>query len=300
MGLALATTLGCGIVRVTSEGTHDPRGEPRADTNSRVLDLELAHLLTYFDNVQVFRVEESVHETCDPRTSVGVSEVQCHRILEAVAAPTVGWARSMTSLVVWDSEFAESDPGEFPNPSHAVRFVSSFGAADVMFSMRRKRLAVVSADLPPALGSFAKSYDRILLLLAAAMPADPDLRDLRSLEDSVRADAAEVDDPDQPLALWADCGPPQAFQLYDTEPMPITAPNPAYPEHARREGITGKVVLHVYIDPEGTPCWVRVLKGDPILAEASVEAIRRWRFHPATSRGTPVGVWLEIPMDFKL
>jgi protein TonB len=92
----------------------------------------------------------------------------------------------------------------------------------------------------------------------------------------------------------------QAFLLYDTAPAPIAAPTPAYPEQARREGITGKVVLHVYVDEEGTPCWVRVLKGDPILADASVEAIRRWRFHPATSRGIPVGVWFEIPMDFKL
>jgi TonB family protein len=226
--------------------------------------------------------------------------VHCHRILEAVAAPTVGWARSMTSLVVWDSEFVESDAQEFPKPSHAVRFVSDFGNADVLFSLRRKRLAVVSEDLSPALGSFSKSYGRILLLLAAALPQDSELRDLLALEDSVRIDATETEGPDQPMALWTDCPPPPGDPpSYDEDPVPLVAPTPAYPAHARDYRIQGKVVLHVYIEDDGTPCWVKVLRGDPLLVDAAVDAIHRWRFQPAMRQGVPVGSWMEIPMDFK-
>jgi TonB family protein len=300
-GLALAGTLGCGLVRITSEGTHDPRGEPRAERDTKVLDLELAHRLTYFESIQVFRLDETPSESCDLATMAGASGVHCHRILDSVAAPTVGWSRSMTSLVVWGSEFVESNPREFPKASHAVRFVSEFGHADVLFSLRKKRLAVVSEDLSPALGSFDKSYERILLLLVAALPRDPELRELLALEDSVRVDATELESEDQPKALWADCpAPPSQPPLYDEEPVPLTAPTPTYPTPAKDLRIQGKVVLQVYIEQDGTPCWVRVLRGDPLLVDAAVESVRQWRFQPARNQGTPVGCWMEIPMDFKL
>lgn len=271
------------------------------DNGSKVLDLELAHRLIHFDNVQVFRVEESPVTDCDPGRTAGTDELHCYPIAETVAAPHVGWARSMTSLVVWDSEFRDEDVNEFREPAYAVRYVSSFGNADVLLSLRRKRLAVASGDLRPAVGSFAKSYERVLLLLASAMPRDRELRELLALEDSVRVDANEAAGPDQPYPLWGDCVPPSdAPVTYEEEPTPLTAPTPAYPADARASGIQGTVVLQAYIEEDGIPCWVKVVSGDPALVGASVEALRAWRFRPATRDGNPLAVWIEIPMVFQL
>lgn len=271
------------------------------DTDSKVLDLELAHRLTHFDNVQVFQVEEAPSEPCDPGRTVGTGAIRCHRILESVGAPTVGWARSMTSLVVWDSEFRDEDPREFRDPSHSVRYVSSFGQTDVLFSLRRKWLVVISDDLPPAVGSFSKSYERILLLLSAAMPQDQELRHLIALEDSVRMDAIEATLTIQPVALWADCPPaPVGLVAYDEPPVPEIAPSPSYPDEAKGKRLQGEVVLHVFVEDDGVPCWVKVVSGDPVLADAAVESMGSWRFHPATRRGVPVGAWMEIPVEFKI
>ena len=45
-----------------------------------------------------------------------------------------------------------------------------------------------------------------------------------------------------------------------------------------------------------------VLKGIPNtgLDEAAVDALRKTRFRPAKQRETKVGVWITIPINFKL
>ena len=299
--LILASVTGCGIVRVTSDGTQDPRGEPRADDGSKLLDLELARRLMHFDRVQVFRVDEAVSDRCDPAETVGTEDVRCHRIVESVSAPTVGWARSMTSLVVWNSEFRDEDAREFREASHAIRYVSSFGNTDVLLSLRRKWLVVISDDLPPAMGSFAKSYEHILVLLSAAMPQDPELRDLIALEDEVPMEAALAGIRGQPVALWADCPPPPVGPMdYDDPPVAAEAPPPVYPEEAKNRHLEGTVVLHVFVEDDGIPCWAKVVSGDPILADAAVTAMGSWRFHPAEKGGDRVGAWMEVPVEFSI
>jgi protein TonB len=40
--------------------------------------------------------------------------------------------------------------------------------------------------------------------------------------------------------------------------------------------------------------------GHTDLDESAMEAVRRWRFDPARRDGTPVAVWVLIPVEFKL
>jgi TonB family protein len=291
--LVVAALSGCGATRATSEGPHD------SDPN--LLDLELVRRLMALDGVQVFRLEEAPAARCDSAETVGTDEVRCHRILDSVPAPTSGWARIMTSLIVWNSEFRDEDLAEFREPSHAIRYASSSGRAEVLFSLRRKWLVVISEDFPPAIGSFGKSYERILLLLAHALPEDPELRDLVALEDIVRMDAIQAGLPGEPQALWADCPPPPVGPMdYDDPPVPAEAPPPDYPEDAKRQGVHGTVMLHVFVEDDGVPCWVKVVSGTPILSDAAVEAMRSWRFHPAERGGDRVGAWMKVPVDFAI
>jgi len=90
------------------------------------------------------------------------------------------------------------------------------------------------------------------------------------------------------------------FVYYEDEPVPVTAPTPAYPEFARDAGITGKVTLHVLVGKDGRVKNVKVIKGVTGLNEAAIEAMKKWVFKPALSNNKPVAVWVEVPMDFKL
>ncbi|HKY09772.1 MAG TPA: energy transducer TonB [Candidatus Binatia bacterium] len=79
-------------------------------------------------------------------------------------------------------------------------------------------------------------------------------------------------------------------------------PRPAYPETARRDGREGRVLLRVLVDDQGKPKRVEInnSSGSDSLDSAAVEAIKRWRFHPARYGEKPIESWLRIPIEFRL
>jgi TonB family protein len=68
---------------------------------------------------------------------------------------------------------------------------------------------------------------------------------------------------------------------------------PVYPEIARRMGITGKVKIEVVITPDGRVKSTRVVGGHPILVQACQDAVKDWKFAPASEESTQV-----IEFDF--
>lgn len=97
-------------------------------------------------------------------------------------------------------------------------------------------------------------------------------------------------------------GPQVKFIPYDDPPVPKTPIRPEYPEIAQEAGIEGTVYVQAFIDKKGRVKEVNIVKGIPNtgLNEAAMEAIRRTRFHPAKQRERAVGVWISIPVNFKL
>jgi protein TonB len=74
-----------------------------------------------------------------------------------------------------------------------------------------------------------------------------------------------------------------------------------YTDAARRAGISGDVVLELVVRRDGTVGEVRVLEGlGGGLNERAINAVRQWRFAPATRLGAPVDVIVEVAMEFKL
>ena len=74
-----------------------------------------------------------------------------------------------------------------------------------------------------------------------------------------------------------------------------------YTEEARRQGITGNVVLEIVVTREGTVDSVSVLRGlGGGLDQRAVAAVREWRFAPARRRGEPVDVVVEVAVEFAL
>jgi periplasmic protein TonB len=79
-------------------------------------------------------------------------------------------------------------------------------------------------------------------------------------------------------------------------------PRPQYPRMARRLNEQGRVVLGVYVTPEGTPqsVEVRASSGYPRLDRAAREAVAKWRFVPARQGEQAVGAWVLVPITFVL
>jgi TonB family protein len=84
-------------------------------------------------------------------------------------------------------------------------------------------------------------------------------------------------------------------------PRAIYAPNPEYTEQARERKITGIVVLSVVVGIDGLPHDITVSKKLGYgLDEKAVEALKRWKFQPATKDGQPFEKQTNVEMSFKI
>jgi len=104
-----------------------------------------------------------------------------------------------------------------------------------------------------------------------------------------------------------DDGPRVRFIPYDEAPEPIGGfpaiqRNVVYPEIAQEAGIEGTVVIQAFVNEFGKVTECIILKGVPNtgLDEAAIAAIKKTRFRPAKQRDRNVGVYISIPVIFKL
>ena len=78
------------------------------------------------------------------------------------------------------------------------------------------------------------------------------------------------------------------------------SPHPVYPELARRAGIEGIVKLQVKVKTDGSIEVQKVLQGEPVLADAAMEAVKKWRANPASINGTRIETISTVTFDFEL
>jgi TonB family protein len=58
---------------------------------------------------------------------------------------------------------------------------------------------------------------------------------------------------------------------------------PIYPQLARRSGLSGIVKVQIVIAPDGHVRDVKVIGGHPLFIDATVEALKRWKYAPSNS-----------------
>jgi protein TonB len=80
----------------------------------------------------------------------------------------------------------------------------------------------------------------------------------------------------------------------------ITNPSPVYPVLAKRSRLEGAVKVRITIDETGKVANVESLSGNALLADAALEAVRKWRYKPAVVEGSAVEVVTTVEVLFKL
>ena len=134
-----------------------------------------------------------------------------------------------------------------------------------------------SADLPPVIAPQSAPSASPPIAMAAPAPLSV---------------ASEPSPPVQAVAIT----PPRFNVAY------LDNPPPAYPVMARRLGEEGKVILRVFVTPEGTAGEVRVQSssGSLLFDEAAIAAVSQWRFVPARRGDTAIGASVQVPIVFRL
>ena len=90
------------------------------------------------------------------------------------------------------------------------------------------------------------------------------------------------------------------FYMVEQKPELVHSVSPAYPEIARKAGLTGKVFLKFLVDKAGRVSNVTVLRGQEIFRQAAIDAILKFKFKPAQQNDKPVSVWMTQPISFRL
>lgn len=137
---------------------------------------------------------------------------------------------------------------------------------------------------------------------------------LRSAVAAWRFAPGEVDGVPQPTESWlhlrlaatqAEGGQVVLHVLSaDLGPSIERNPPPRYPRKALERGIEGEVRLQVTTDADGRVVDVQPAQAHPdmsgLLVDASIKAVRQWRYRPERVAGRGVATTLDVPVCFTL
>jgi periplasmic protein TonB len=73
--------------------------------------------------------------------------------------------------------------------------------------------------------------------------------------------------------------------LFQPEPKLETKVLPVYPPEAASKHVHGELAMDVTLNDDGTVQEVKVIEGDPLLADAAIAAVKQWKYHPRKVHG---------------
>jgi len=97
--------------------------------------------------------------------------------------------------------------------------------------------------------------------------------------------------------MYSSLGSAQQKTQSDLTRRVKTQVQPTYPELARRINVKGTVKLMVTVGANGSVKSTKVVGGHPLLVGASEDAVRRWKFEPATEESTGIVEFTFQPND---
>jgi TonB family protein len=109
---------------------------------------------------------------------------------------------------------------------------------------------------------------------------------------SAAGTSAEGSGGDVPQKIRVSSGVAQGLKLHDVQPI--------YPPEARQSHLQGDVILQATIGKDGLIHDLKVVKGDPVLADAAKGAVEQWRYRPYVIEGHPVEVETTIKVVFHM
>ncbi|QYM80622.1 TonB family protein [Horticoccus luteus] len=100
---------------------------------------------------------------------------------------------------------------------------------------------------------------------------------------------------------FSDVGGPVMPVALDHAPRTRSQVGPVYPFEARKDGLSGEVLVEFTVDQSGHVHSARVVRSTATLFEAAaLKAVAKWQFEPGRVHGRPVAFRLAVPIVFSL
>jgi TonB family protein len=107
---------------------------------------------------------------------------------------------------------------------------------------------------------------------------------------SVNILASKSNQPTAPITIGGDVKPARL----------LTSVAPAYPQMARNQHVSGDVKIDALIDANGHVSGMKIISGPALLHQAAQDAVRQWKYQPATLNGQRMPMHLIVTVQFKL
>jgi TonB family protein len=97
-----------------------------------------------------------------------------------------------------------------------------------------------------------------------------------------------------------------------TAPKIVYQPEPKFTKIARKQKVSGVATVSIIVDTEGNPRNVHIIRSiaDNVdkkhqaaavsLDQAAIDAVKQYKFTPATLHGKPVPVYLNVEVNFQI
>ena len=80
----------------------------------------------------------------------------------------------------------------------------------------------------------------------------------------------------------------------------ISSVPPAYPPLAKSQHVSGSVLVDALIDANGRVTTMKVVSGPALLHQAAMDALKQWKYRPATLDGKATPMHLTVTVQFRL
>ena len=80
----------------------------------------------------------------------------------------------------------------------------------------------------------------------------------------------------------------------------ISSVPPVYPMLAKNQHVSGNVMVDALIDANGRVTTMKIVSGPTQLQQAAMDALKQWKYQPATLDGKPVAMHLTVTVQFRL
>jgi TonB family protein len=190
-------------------------------------------------------------------------------VREALTARKKGWQTVMLADVTTPKPLQSDANAAFfiPELSHAIEVRQSGAEADV--TMPNGKHATIPVA-PGATSVFGASDEQFYVALTFQRPAD------------AHDDVVVILHGEKPLNL-------------------VSRVEPKYPVIETWRNHTGTIMSQLRIDPDGSVGSVQVLqKVQPLIDEATVAAMKQWRFEPPTHDGRPVTAYMIMSTIYRV
>ena len=87
----------------------------------------------------------------------------------------------------------------------------------------------------------------------------------------------------------------------DTPPKIIRQMPVKFPAQAKKDGVTGKVVVRCLIDKDGKADRLEIVESEPagVFDDSALSTLKYWQFRPGIKKGDLVATWVKIPFKFE-